>query len=77
MSDPAIRPTADSITDDVVDALWEFLEGVEALHNAHKQDGVCMQCMTSGECLTAQLAALCRVRIEESRARAEETDHLA
>jgi len=64
MKTSGIRPTASTIIDDQVDALWDLLEAVEALHYPHEEGDRCTECGQTTPCRTIQSAKLARIRIE-------------
>lgn len=77
MTDPAIRPTADTITDDMVDALWEGVDYLRREHYPHEPGDRCTECGQNTPCRTVRVIDRIYERIEEARARAEEAHRLA
>jgi hypothetical protein len=47
------RPTASTITDDQLDALWDALDQIEALHSDYA--GYCRMCGGLHPCLTIEI----------------------
>jgi hypothetical protein len=58
--DSATRPTASTVTDDQLDAVFEGLAVIEALHQLHEP-----------ECLTLQVIEVIRQRIRNGASRDE------
>lgn len=66
---PIPRPTASTITDDQLDALWTALDEVDALHFEHFRDGKPMgwcNCGHSCPCPTVKIISRQRSRALES-----------
>lgn len=66
-----IRPTASTINDNQLDALWAALDELEVLHQHHILNGVreaefCAQCGHLAPCPTAQIISRQRSVIQES-----------
>jgi hypothetical protein len=52
--DPARRPTASSVNDDQVDALFEGLERLFVVHHPNAEEGRCTECGQRTPCSTVE-----------------------
>jgi hypothetical protein len=64
---PAIRPTASTINDDQVDALFEGLERIYKSHYPHEEGDRCTECEQHTPCRTVEMIRLTWVRVEAAQ----------
>jgi hypothetical protein len=63
---PAIRPTASTINDDQVDALWDGLDEAYAAHYPHEEGDWCTECRQRTPCRTVQILQAAFIKIESA-----------